>query len=432
MTSKSTKGGFRDDPLAIRSKGGSASAISDLQVPSLSTSSSSWSWDPEEERRRQEKWQEEQERLLQEKYREDQERLDAEWQQAQEEAGYRQAEVTPDPLPSRGIVGNVVPCVDSSAPNTESAGEMTNGIASLASPQPVLSQPMPPVAHVASNQKKEVVFDGGRREEPHPQEGRSLEEETGGLAEGDTWMKSKSFPSLEGFHRPEVKGVTGEVARRKSRQSMSLVEAERQQILEEMRKRTALLTDNSWIRQRSTSDNKQPNYRRGPMRRYDSLDNLPSSSSLLSNPQRPHSSLGFSAPYRPPSSRHSMGGALGGYSNGTQKHSPTKPRPFSASSTPPNTGEEPATGESRPVSQQHDRVLTSRQVCSVCVCPMGRGAAMVIETLNLCFHLACFQCVDCRCRLGGSEVRAQIRISNGKPYCDPCYIRLKSHLATSQ
>uniref|UniRef100_A0A674AIA4 LIM domain only protein 7-like n=1 Tax=Salmo trutta TaxID=8032 RepID=A0A674AIA4_SALTR len=189
VTSKSTKGGFQDEPLTIRrtehdlivlktqkrraeffnQKGGSASAISDLQVPSLSTSPSSWSWDPEEERRRQEKWQEEQERLLQEKYREDQERMDAEWQQAQEEAGvegYRQAEVTPDPLPSRGIVGNVVPCVKSSASNTESSGEMTNGIASLASPQPVLSQPMPPVAHVASNQKKEVVFDGREGRSP--------------------------------------------------------------------------------------------------------------------------------------------------------------------------------------------------------------------------------------------------------------------------
>ncbi|XP_036828259.1 LIM domain only protein 7b isoform X4 [Oncorhynchus mykiss] len=452
LTSKSSKGGFQDDPLTIRSKGGSASAISDLQVPSLSTSPSSWSWDPEEERRRQEKWQEEQERLLQEKYRQDQERLDAEWQQAQEEAGaerYRQAEVTPDPLPSRCIVGYVVPCVKSSTPNMESSGEMTNGIASLASPQPVLSQPMAPVAigccHVESN-PKEVVFDGGRREEPRPQEGRNLEEETDEVAGGDKWsgdsygftqlsiadrMKSKSSPSLEGFHRQEVKGATREVARRKPPQSMSLVEAERQQILDEMRKRTALLTDNSWIRQRSTSDNRQPTNRRGPMRRYDSLDNLPSSATLLSNPQRPHSSLGFAAPYRPPSSRHSMGVALGGYSNGTQKHSPTWPRPFSTSSPPPNTGEEPATGESRPVSQQHHRVLTSRQVCSVCVCPMGRGAAMVIETLNLCFHLACFQCVDCRCRLGGSEVRAQIRISNGKPYCDPCYIRLKSHLATS-
>ncbi|XP_064818420.1 LIM domain only protein 7-like [Oncorhynchus masou masou] len=127
-----------------------------------------WSWDLRK-RRRQEKWQEEQERLLQEKYRQDQERLDAEWQQAQEEAGvegYRQAEVTPDPLPPRCIVGYVVPCVKSSTPNMESSGEMTNGIAGLASPQPALSQPMPPVAHVASNQKKEVVFDGERREEP--------------------------------------------------------------------------------------------------------------------------------------------------------------------------------------------------------------------------------------------------------------------------
>ncbi|XP_042171190.1 LIM domain only protein 7-like [Oncorhynchus tshawytscha] len=367
VTSKSRKGGFQDDPLTVRSKehdlivlktqkrraeffnqeGGSASAISDLQVPSLSTSPSSWSWDSEEERRRQEKWQEEQERLLQEKYRQDQERLDAEWQQAQEEAGvegYRQAEVTPDPLPSRCIVGYVVPCVKSSTPNMESSGDMTNGIAGLASPQPALSQPMPPVAHVASNQK-EVVSDGGR-EEPRPQEGRNLEEETE-VAEGDNWsgdsygftqlsiadrMKSRSSPSLEGFHRQEVKGATREVARRKLPQSMSLVEAERQQILDEMRKRTALLTDNSWIRQRSTSDNKQPTNRRGPMRRYDSLDNLPSSTTLLSNPQRPHSSLGFAAPYRPPSSRHSMSVALGGYSNGTQKHSPTWPRPFSTSS----------------------------------------------------------------------------------------------------
>ena len=131
--------------------------------------------------------------VVQEKYRQDQERLDAEWQQAQEEAGaerYRQAEVTPDPLPSRCIVGYVVPCVKSSTPNMESSGEMTNGIASLASPQPVLSQPMAPVAmgccHVESN-PKEVVFDGGRREEPRPQEGRNLEEETDEVAEGDKW-----------------------------------------------------------------------------------------------------------------------------------------------------------------------------------------------------------------------------------------------------
>ncbi|CAB1459600.1 unnamed protein product, partial [Pleuronectes platessa] len=70
----------------FRQRGGSESAISDLQVPSLSPSSSSWSWDREEDRRRQEKWQEEQERLLQEQYQRDQERLEAEWRRAQQDA----------------------------------------------------------------------------------------------------------------------------------------------------------------------------------------------------------------------------------------------------------------------------------------------------------------------------------------------------------
>uniref|UniRef100_H3CVL9 PDZ domain-containing protein n=1 Tax=Tetraodon nigroviridis TaxID=99883 RepID=H3CVL9_TETNG len=66
--------------------GGSESAISDLQVPSLSPSTSSWMWNYEEERKRQQKWQEEQERLLQDKYRRDQRRLEAEWQRAQQDA----------------------------------------------------------------------------------------------------------------------------------------------------------------------------------------------------------------------------------------------------------------------------------------------------------------------------------------------------------
>lgn len=41
---------------------------------------------------------------------------------------------------------------------------------------------------------------------------------------------------------------------------MSKVEQQRQQILEEMKKRTQLLTDNSWIRQRSSSVYKEPIY----------------------------------------------------------------------------------------------------------------------------------------------------------------------------
>ncbi|XP_034145666.1 LIM domain only protein 7b isoform X3 [Esox lucius] len=438
MAVKSLNGGFRDDPEAVRSKGGSVSAISDLQVPSLSTSSS-WSWDPEEERRRQQSWQEEQERQLQEKYRRDQERLDAEWQQAQKEAGlvgYSQAEV--------GL----------------SKGVMENGVAEVsdtacpAGHQPIQSQPSPP-AQVVSNQKKEVDWE--RREGPCVEEVESLSEreETGDFWSGDSYaftelsaadrLKSKSTSSLVSFHGDKLKGGTSEVPRMKLGQSMSPAEVERQQILGEMRKRTALLTDSSWIRQRAASTSREPVSRSSSMRRYESMDNLhnpaPSSSSSTTavlNPVRPYSSLGFSASHRPPSSssRQSMAGAYGGYSSGTQKHSPTWSRPSCTSPTWPNLGVEPLT-ESQPSSQQRGsgpttpcRILSSRQACSVCGIPLGRGAAMVIQALGLCFHLACFQCADCRCHLGGYELRTQIRIRNTQPYCDPCYIRHKSHFAT--
>ncbi|XP_043104046.1 LIM domain only protein 7 isoform X4 [Puntigrus tetrazona] len=66
-------------------QGGSDAAISNLPVPSITSSTTRWSWDPEEERKRQEKWQKEQERLLQEKYKKDQEKLDEEWRKAQQE-----------------------------------------------------------------------------------------------------------------------------------------------------------------------------------------------------------------------------------------------------------------------------------------------------------------------------------------------------------
>ncbi|XP_035249233.1 LIM domain only protein 7 isoform X4 [Anguilla anguilla] len=106
VASKGMNGGFRDDPVTMRNKdsepislknfkrrseffeqqGGAESAISDLQVPPVSSSSNRWSWDLDEERRRQEKWQKEQERLLQEKYQRDQEKLEEEWRRAQQEA----------------------------------------------------------------------------------------------------------------------------------------------------------------------------------------------------------------------------------------------------------------------------------------------------------------------------------------------------------
>ncbi|XP_016302244.1 LIM domain only protein 7-like isoform X8 [Sinocyclocheilus anshuiensis] len=102
--SNGINGGFHEDSETVNNKesesitmknlkrrseffeqGGSDTAISNLPIPSITTSTERYSWDPEEERRRHEKWQKEQERLLQEKYKKDQEKLDEEWRKAQKE-----------------------------------------------------------------------------------------------------------------------------------------------------------------------------------------------------------------------------------------------------------------------------------------------------------------------------------------------------------
>eukprot|EP00064_Thunnus_orientalis_P015500 superscaffoldBa00002881_g15553 len=270
-------GDFADNYSTTISKGGSESAISDLQVPSLSPSSSSWSWDREEDRRRQEKWQEEQERLLQEQYQRDQERLEAEWRKAQQDAMEEQCRKP----------GNTF--------------EMTNGGES-------------PARHRHVN----GLTNKTREEEQRPE--RDELKEAVSKAQSSTqrvqndkitqqdWTKSLSTPALAGPH----KQPRGDQRKRKG-QSVSKVEQERQQILEEMKKRTQLLTDNSWIRQRSSSFYREPIYVGVPMKRYESLDNLdmlrqsPIPTATFSYP-RPHSAAaGYCAPSRNSYSRYSTG-----------------------------------------------------------------------------------------------------------------------------
>ncbi|XP_054127323.1 LIM domain only protein 7 isoform X3 [Melozone crissalis] len=72
---------------------------------------------------------------------------------------------------------------------------------------------------------------------------------------------------------------TGESQKKPQKeQNLSAAELERQQILQEMRKKTSLHTDSSWIRQRSASIHKEPiSLYSSSMRRGESLDNLDSS-----------------------------------------------------------------------------------------------------------------------------------------------------------
>ncbi|KAF7668149.1 hypothetical protein LDENG_00030280 [Lucifuga dentata] len=220
-------------------------------------------------------------------------------------------------------------------------------------------------------------------------------------------------------------------AQRKGLQPTSKVEVERQQILNEMKKKTQLLTDSSWIRQRAASatTSKEPE---GPlMRRGESLDNLdashnswrsswtPRSNSYIPNYSRPHSALSGNTSF------YGGGGGAGIPSSpwSQQSHS------SSLSSPSPTTSPEPTSEAGAP--HQRSRSVSGKKICTFCDSPLGKGAAMIIESLGLCYHLGCFKCIDCKSDLGGSEAGAEVRIQNKQLYCNTCYMRFKFGQPTS-
>uniref|UniRef100_A0A5F8GQU3 LIM domain 7 n=1 Tax=Monodelphis domestica TaxID=13616 RepID=A0A5F8GQU3_MONDO len=223
-------------------------------------------------------------------------------------------------------------------------------------------------------------------------------------------------------------------------QITSEAEMERQQILQEMRKKTSLHNDNSWIRQRSSSVTKEPICLPGIMRRGESLDNLdsPRSNSWRQAPWMNQSAgfhtsssvQDFSRPppqivstsnrayMRNPSSSF-LPSSVGSLRTGTLSSAPS-PAPRTQS---------PSTSQSG--MQQRNRSVSGKRVCSYCNNILGKGAAMIIESLGLCYHLHCFKCVACQCDLGGSSSGAEVRIRNNELYCNECYLRFKSGQPTS-
>ncbi|XP_045560937.1 LIM domain only protein 7 isoform X6 [Salmo salar] len=252
-------------------------------------------------------------------------------------------------------------------------------------------------------------------------------------------------------------GGLGEASWRNGQQSLSQAELERQQILQEMKKKTQLATDNSWIRQRTTTS-KDP--AASLISRGESLDNLDTaprsswrsswSTSSIPNYSSPHSAL---SSLNTTSSHGDGGYGGGGYSGsgvGGRPGSATlpfslsmsslrgaggsNPSPWSQCSPSPSPSPTTSPGlepESRPSSQQRSRSVSGKKICTFCETALGKGAAMIIESLGLCYHLTCFKCIDCKSDLGGSEAGAEVRIRNRQLYCNSCYMRFKTGQPTS-
>ncbi|XP_063353197.1 LIM domain only protein 7 isoform X3 [Pelmatolapia mariae] len=490
VASNGVNGGFREEPVTMRKKesepislknlkrrseffeqgGGSEPAVPDIPVPVI-TPSSRWSWDPEEERKRQEKWQKEQERLLQEKYKRDQEKLQEEWLKAQQAIS------------------------TSTVPKQLGSLEVNNHSNSSTGPHSPLSPVNQPTSLLWEEEERKRKEEQERqrqaeekrkreeeerelqrlqeermRKERQEQEERKRREDERRLLEAEEqqrrekerafeqqqqWTKSKSSPQLDEEDRPQRKVTSSGAIEKKDQQPASQAELERQQILNEMKKKTSLLTDNSWIRQRSpdTSTNKERDV--PPMRRGDSLDNLDTSynswrsssksrsGSFAQNYFRPHSALSGSTSFYGGGSRaqrygsastlpssYSMGSLRSGAGSHLVPWSRQSPSPSPSPSSPsPTNSPEPTAEADAP--QQHSRSVSGKKICTFCETPLGKGAAMIIESLGLCYHLGCFKCIDCKSDLGGSEAGAEVRIRNKQLYCNSCYMRVKTGQPTS-
>ncbi|KAM6097541.1 LIM domain only protein 7 [Chlamydotis macqueenii] len=217
--------------------------------------------------------------------------------------------------------------------------------------------------------------------------------------------------------------------------NLSAAELERQQILQEMRKKTSLHTDSSWIRQRSSSIHKEPvSLYSNSMRRGESLDNL---DSTRTSSWRHHSWLNQSASSSSLSSSQDVSRPVS-TSNRAYMCTPSssKAPPAPSSARAPSVSQaapwaQSPLSASQPGSQTRSRSVSGKKICSYCNNVLGKGAAMIIESLGLCYHLHCFKCVACGCDLGGSRSGAEVRIRNNKLFCNDCYIRFKTGQPTS-
>ncbi|XP_046701499.1 LIM domain only protein 7 isoform X3 [Silurus meridionalis] len=517
LSSNGINGGINEEPVILRNKGGSENHISDLPVPSLSTSSTRWSWDPEEERRRQEKWQKEQERQLQEKYRRDQEKLEEEFKKAQQEAvkeGTKQEDMRNLELQQEASRLAIKEEEERRRRSREEETKRKEEQARLEverkkrEEQERLEEERKRKEEQKrleeKRKKEEEEFkqkeeEKRRREEEALKLQRKKEEEEERRQEAQWRLqandaeytfpeltyshraKSKSTPELDDTEKTDIKGVYSrhrglagwlleeELRRKKDphilrqqaaselelerrnilsamrysnpergassgesslirasqnkKEPLSKAEAERQQVIQDMKKKTTMLTDSCWIRQSTvTSTEKEPITL--PMRRGESLDNLdiktsrpswrsswtPASTSSISDYSRPYSGSSSIQSERPGAA------TLPSY----QSHRPSLPQSTSTTST---------YSENQPSSQ--NRSVSGKKMCTYCDKPLGKGAAMIIESLGICYHLQCFKCIQCKTDLGGSESGAEVRIRNKQLFCNSCYLQIKTGQPTS-
>ncbi|XP_063096738.1 LIM and calponin homology domains-containing protein 1 isoform X13 [Cavia porcellus] len=331
----------------------------------LTTPFKFWAWDPEEERRRQEKWQQEQERLLQERYQKEQDKLKEEWEKAQKEVEEEERRYYEE---ERKIIEDtVVPFTISS-----SSADQLSVSSSITESSGTANKPDLENSHDEERERKEKKpFQGNDNDILHKTKESDLLEEKGSLSQGP-WTPSENS-AAKGIHQEhqldtEVGappcGTDPQLAQDPSQNQQ--VANPTMHVLEDVKPKTLPLnkTVNHQIESPSERRKKSPrgNFHAGPL-------------------------------------------------------SPCSPNP---------PGQSPNRYKSSVSLLKAARSISGKKLCSSCGLPLGKGAAMIIETLNLCFHIQCFRCGICKGQLGDAVSGTDVRIRNGLLNCNDCYMRSRS------
>ncbi|XP_063013434.1 LIM and calponin homology domains-containing protein 1 isoform X1 [Melospiza melodia melodia] len=321
-----------------------------------------WSWDPEEERKRQERWQHEQERLLQEKYQKEQYKLKEEWEKAQREVEEEERRYYEE---ERKIIEDtVVPFIVSSnsAELLSSSSSTTEGSKTVNSTD---SNSCP-----GEDKQKEV-----------PKQKKLLwEQDTVSplkSRESELWQEKRSGNKvLSGYPGTGIlKGGS-----------------EQEHHMPGMERSSPARLNLPLTQDENVSWNQQLLTKRSPQCAEDIR-------------QRPF--LGQAVGQQPSSAGEAR---RGGYHENFRS-GPSSPCSPAALSHSPN---------------RYQRSVSGKKLCSTCGLPLGKGAAMIIETLGLYFHIQCFRCGVCKGQLGDAASGTDVRIRNGLLNCNDCYIRSRT------
>nr|XP_031543272.1 LIM and calponin homology domains-containing protein 1 isoform X2 [Vicugna pacos] len=332
-----------------------------------------WAWDPEEERRRQEKWQQEQERLLQERYQKEQDKLKEEWEKAQkeveeEERRYHEEE-------RKIIEDTVVPFTisSSSADQLSTSSSVTEGSGtggwrgSRKSDLP----PCPPRKVV----ENKMDLENCREEEQTIRQKKPFQGDN-----SDSLLKTQEGAPLE------EKG--------------SLTQG--------------VLTHSENPVSKGTHQDHPLDTDAGspPCGVNPQLAQDPSQNQQVSNP--PTHILEDVKP-----KTLSLDKTINHQIESPSERRKKSPREnFQAGHLSPCSP--------TPPGQSPNRSISGKKLCSSCGLPLGKGAAMIIETLSLYFHIQCFRCGICKGQLGDAVSGTDVRIRNGLLNCNDCYMRSRS------